>query len=415
MKNLFFAFTATWLFLFQLFVDASELSQYKSIDFKEDGNKHVVELEFDGPVDSKGLVTEYINQTIQLYIPGVSVDGKKFQEIDNAKLASFYSYQLGKKGIRTRIIYKKPILAEQLKGHIRYSSEGNKLRVEIDHDGVGEQLVSNSLPEVLPVAIDDEQKSSQLPPILFEVDHDAKNYSATEIVERELGEDFRNESLNDPAKKDATAKEEFKKQIDEELDKRSLSASEAEPLVAKGKIVKEKKGKRSDLDESQIPVLAGEAGKKEESRSPLMRVFMSFVVLLVAAIGMVLFTKWWSKHKTKSLGDNHIRVVTQHHLGPKNSIAIIRVAGESILIGVTDQNISMLKTLALIDDEIPEESPDNFEGTLNSMVEDENGVEKIKDRVSVARVAEENSEKDEFNYGQIKDMVATKLKKMRTL
>ncbi|MCB0420547.1 MAG: flagellar biosynthetic protein FliO, partial [Bdellovibrionales bacterium] len=242
-----------------------------------------------------------------------------------------------------------------------------------------------------------------------------KNYSATEIVERELGEDFRNESLNDPAKKDATAKEEFKKQIDEELDKRSLSASEAEPLVAKGKIVKEKKGKRSDLDESQIPVLAGEAGKKEESRSPLMRVFMSFVVLLVAAIGMVLFTKWWSKHKTKSLGDNHIRVVTQHHLGPKKSIAIIRVAGESILIGVTDQNISMLKTLALIDDEIPEESPDNFEGTLNSMVEDENGVEKIKDRVSVARVAEENNEKDEFNYGQIKDMVATKLKKMRTL
>ncbi|MCB0421953.1 MAG: hypothetical protein KDD61_13230, partial [Bdellovibrionales bacterium] len=166
MKNLFFAFTATWLFLFQLFVDASELSQYKSIDFKEDGNKHIVELEFDGPVDSKGLVTEYINQTIQLYITGVSVDGKKFQEIDNAKLASFYSYQLGKNGIRTRIIYKKPILAEQLKGHIRYSSEGNKLRVEIDHDGVGEQLVSNSLPEVLPVAIDDEQKSSQLPPIL---------------------------------------------------------------------------------------------------------------------------------------------------------------------------------------------------------------------------------------------------------
>ena len=61
-----------------------------------------------------------------------------------------------------------------------------------------------------------------------------------------------------------------------------------------------------------------------------------------------------------------IKVLSQHYLGPKKSLVIVRVAGESILVGVTDSNISMIKSLALIDDEVPVETPKNFADALNS-------------------------------------------------
>ena len=47
-------------------------------------------------------------------------------------------------------------------------------------------------------------------------------------------------------------------------------------------------------------------------------------------------------------------------------MAIIRVAGESILIGVTDSHISMIKSLSLIDDEVPSEVPQKFAEVMSS-------------------------------------------------
>jgi flagellar protein FliO/FliZ len=42
------------------------------------------------------------------------------------------------------------------------------------------------------------------------------------------------------------------------------------------------------------------------------------------------------------------------------------VAGESLLIGVTENNINLIKALALIDDEVPAHLPNHFDGALDS-------------------------------------------------
>jgi flagellar protein FliO/FliZ len=67
---------------------------------------------------------------------------------------------------------------------------------------------------------------------------------------------------------------------------------------------------------------------------------------------------------------------------------IVQVAGETLLLGVTDHNITMLKTLALIDDEVPAELPQKFNHTMEDFIGDEEeplimqGLDQVRDTVS---------------------------------
>ncbi len=97
-----------------------------------------------------------------------------------------------------------------------------------------------------------------------------------------------------------------------------------------------------------------------------------------------------------------IKVLQQHYLGPKKSLAIVRVAGESILIGVTDSNITMIKSLSLLDDEVPEETPATFSKILSSSKN-----ETTKD--------DSRDDSEDFSFGGIKDKVSKRLRGMRDL
>jgi flagellar biogenesis protein FliO len=147
------------------------------------------------------------------------------------------------------------------------------------------------------------------------------------------------------------------------------------------------------LKESEIPVLIKAAGQKSESKSPWSRLFISFAIISVVGAGLYQAAKWWQKKTAINSDNNRIRVLNQHFLGPRKSLAIIRVAGESILIGVTDQNISLIKSLSLIEDEdIPTSVPQDFAVELNKKEKD-----------------------DESSWSQVRDRVSTKIKEMRTL
>lgn len=152
------------------------------------------------------------------------------------------------------------------------------------------------------------------------------------------------------------------------------------------------------LKEADIPVLTKVEGKKAEVQSPFARIAISLIVMAALFFGLVKFTKFWQKKTGIAKDDgNKIRVLNQHFLGPRKSLAIIRVAGETILIGVTDQNISHIKSLSLLEDEdVPVESPTNFASTLKTANNEE---------------ASEN----ESAWSSIRDRVSTKIKEMRPL
>lgn len=169
------------------------------------------------------------------------------------------------------------------------------------------------------------------------------------------------------------------------------------------------------LAESDIPVLTSVKEKKVAGGSSSFRVLISFFVLAILAGGLVLFSKWYTKKHTKSTENHKIRVLTQHYLGPKKSLAIVRVAGESILIGVTDHSISMLKSLSLIDDEVPENLPNHFQESMDEADLNPDLQVKMKKESNPTNGKPKADEVDDFVLNTIKDKVSVKLKNMRSI
>lgn len=150
--------------------------------------------------------------------------------------------------------------------------------------------------------------------------------------------------------------------------------------------------------EDQIPVLTkAEKEIKSSESNTISRLAMSLGIICCFGIGLMFFIKWWSKNHKSQIVQNKIKVLNQHHLGPKKSLAIIRVAGEAILIGVTDHSINHIKTLSLMDDELPDSLPSSFKNELNSNFEED--------------LVEDAVEDENFAYGSsVKDTISKRLK-----
>lgn len=149
------------------------------------------------------------------------------------------------------------------------------------------------------------------------------------------------------------------------------------------------------LQEKDIPLNLELKKKASDDGFSVGRFLMAISVLGITGIGAYAFAKKYIAKGQEKNSQTEIKVLTQHYLGPKKSLAIIRVAGESMLIGVTENNINMIKSLALLDDEIPEVTPTNFENVF---------------------AAKQNGDEEEaFSITGIKDVVKTRLKNMRSL
>lgn len=150
--------------------------------------------------------------------------------------------------------------------------------------------------------------------------------------------------------------------------------------------------------EDEIPVNFSKAKKAETADTSNGRLFLTFgLMAIILGLGYYFAKKYG---RPKNSPQTKIKILTQHYLGPKKSLAIVRVAGESILIGVTDQNINMIKSLSLLDDEIPEAvTTASFQETM---------------KVDLSQNAPANEDnQEEFSIRHIKNAVSLKLKGIR--
>ena len=151
------------------------------------------------------------------------------------------------------------------------------------------------------------------------------------------------------------------------------------------------------ISEEQIPLKMIAPDKTDDKNSSGQKAIMTIGILLtLAGVGYYGFKKFSFVNKPAN-SNMQIKILTQHYLGPKKSIAIIRVAGESILIGVTEQNISMIKSLSLLDDELPQVLPQNFSETMNQ------------------ELTNQDIETDDFSFDGIRNNVSQKIKSMRNI
>lgn len=196
--------------------------------------------------------------------------------------------------------------------------------------------------------------------------------------------------------------------IEQELSALKKAPTPSSPTPAADKSTESKNGEIKEANaalgsenlkkESEIPVLNNSI-KKEVKTSSVTGIRVTIGLVIVAVF---LFSLWWASQKwlsKKRIKNPHtsIRVLTQHYLGPKKSLAIISVAGEPILIGVTDHNINFIKSLSLLEEEVPHEESRSFSSALQS--------------------AEQapNEEIEDYAVKGIKDVVSDRLKGMRNL
>ena len=154
------------------------------------------------------------------------------------------------------------------------------------------------------------------------------------------------------------------------------------------------------LAEDQIPLAITAEKKIAEVTNPMTKALGSGAIVMILLAASYYYVRKYKTSNTVNKSNMQIKVLTQHYLGPKKSLAIVHVAGESILIGITDTNISMIKSLSLIDDEVPAEMPKTFS---ESMKKTAGNTEKIADELD-----------EEFSFAGVTDTVSKKIKSMRS-
>ncbi|MGE4133379.1 MAG: flagellar biosynthetic protein FliO [Bdellovibrionales bacterium] len=150
--------------------------------------------------------------------------------------------------------------------------------------------------------------------------------------------------------------------IDEDAPVASTAAQKEEPKV------------QAAPKEADIPLKLPETKEAKTTTSFAWRLLMSGIVVLIVG-GISFFAlRRWGRPKDKPGKGARIEMLHQFHLGPRKSIGLIRVAGETILVGITEQSINMLKPVTLIDDELEDIMKRDFNGFL----EDDFSVEDVR-------------------------------------
>ena len=157
------------------------------------------------------------------------------------------------------------------------------------------------------------------------------------------------------------------------------------------------------LAEDQIPLTIEAAKKPAEAGSPVTKALMSGMILLALAGTSFYFVRKYRTSNSINKSNMQIKVLSQHYLGPKKSLAIIHVAGESMLVGITDTNISMIKSLSLIDDEVPANVPNTFSDSLTKA-----------DATAATEAVARHELDEEFSFSNVTDTVSKKIKSMRS-
>lgn len=134
----------------------------------------------------------------------------------------------------------------------------------------------------------------------------------------------------------------------------------------------------TDLKESEIPVILTGKTTADEKGNSIWRMVASLAVIAVTAVIGIYVSRRYAHKKDKGGQKARIELMHQLHMGPRKSIGLIRVAGETMLVGITEQNINMLKAVTLIDDELEHVAGKDFNGFL----EDEFSIEDVRSALS---------------------------------
>jgi len=314
----------------------------------EVSNGSQIDLLFDSKVSKNQIKTEFFNDVIQISLSDVSVYPAKISSVSGGSITKIFAYQYAPKLVRCRLT-------------VKGRAESFKDKIQLINSGAGNgKMITVRLEGASPVAT---------------TDHVVMQATRAQTTPQAVAQANKGDEKADaPAKID---------DADEKaLLERVLKNSPIQAAVAAEKVQAKTPEKTSDKS-ADI-----DAERNSEKNTPLTREAradfrplaggkplpsplnalgkLAFVIGIFSLLAFG-FKKFWkdraassissanpmtkglmtslSQFARKGLGKNSkkmIEVISTHHLGPKKSIAVVKVAGRMLVLGITDDAINLI-------------------------------------------------------------------------
>lgn len=312
-------------------VFAADINQLNSVAYEEVGDTPSLTFEFEKKLNVENLEARFIKRTIEWDLPDTKLKKDKlFINVSKYDINNVYASHNDKSTVRIRVNLDNGKMASNYHERIQYFVEDNKLRFKLD---ASLPLVTSNIKEI------------------------SRVYDVVMMTEK--SDDHK--EVEDHLAKVNTIK------VEEE--------QETIPVIA------------DSAPETEIPLKVKKVKEAAADDMSVSRMASGLLVVALLFVSGVLVTRKL-KNKKSSAPFNHdsITVISQKYLGPKRNLVLIRVTGEYLLLGVTDHNISLIKNLNVVDDEIPELTGEkNFDNVLSKKEQDsESFVNDEEDSFSVS-------------------------------
>ncbi len=303
-------------------IPLTEYNALRHVDVTREGDELLLRFDFKNPIRQK-LVPHYFKRSVQLDFSLTYVDPpKRHYTIEEGPVTQVYVSQFDSRLMRVRFI-----LAEENglnKRHFNFQKEGRSLQVRIKNPGAPydeelDQLIKRAVGASTFKPVHEEEPQPELLETVLETPVVKKIKRVKEKLRQEPG------SLSQGNVESIGELEETKI-----------------PAIKKSTPIKLK-------DQSKEPLLLAGNGKSESDDSLWesgfkMLTTLAFVVGLMFLLFYV-FKKLVAKQGMFGTADKPIRVLSTGFLGPKKSIAMVEVAGRVLILGVANDQITLLSSL----------------------------------------------------------------------
>jgi flagellar biogenesis protein FliO len=310
-----------------------------------------IDLLFDGKVTKNQIRTEFFNDVIQLSLNDVSVYPAKISSVNGGNLVKIFAYQYAPRLVRCRLT-------------VKGKAEDYKNRLQLVSNGAGGKLLTIRIADTGAKIASDQITLSEAAPVKAEAPAAVTPAPRNILSEPDPGkaallERLSNKGSDKPtekaADKSASTKNEEALSDEGRSSKKSLSLAGGKPLPSPlgvmGKlaaviglfgvvalILKRFSGGMSTMRGQQSSKILG-ARLNAEVRSGARqgKGWMGAFGNIVQAASQGLKPR-----------EKMIEVVSNHYLGPKKSIAVVKIMGRTLVLGVTNESINLITQ---IDDE----------------------------------------------------------------
>ncbi len=306
-------------------VPLTEYNALRHVEITRDGEELLMRFDFKNPIRQK-LEPNFFKRSVQLDFALTYVDPpKRHYPVNESPITQVYVSQFDSRLMRVRFI-----LADENsldRRHFKFRKAGKSLEVRIKAPG-------SPYDEELDRLIERAVGASSRPPVIEKKEPENKTIESEPATEKPVASTIR------------------KKKEKPRIKKVAFTGSDVQPLgeVKESEIKKLKKSTPLKLrDQGKEPLVLAGNEKSEEGDSLWGSAFkmlstLAFVIGLMFLV-FYIFKKVVAKQGMFGTADKPIRVISTGFLGPKKSIAMVEVAGRVLILGVANDQITLLSSL----------------------------------------------------------------------